>query len=277
MNKNLITRSILGLGVVLAVGLPAAQASAITPDGHHHHPGGGGTGGGTTPPPASGPSLSSIGSLTETANGSVGFVFQSTGWNAHETISLASPGLNGGCAGGDLFFAAGAGFGNPLTVTTDFDGSFNAAVGGLKCSPGQYQVSAQETGTPNRVATTEVTIQPPAPAGTGIRLNPAVEVEQTAGGDVSGSVLVSGLAPALTYTVSSPTLAAACSGGSGVVTMNTVTFGSLAAGTGGKTDATGGDIDVFAGAGCNSGDYDINVTETGAGHSSFDANFAVES
>jgi hypothetical protein len=286
LKRSLILRASVALGVLgfVAGPLTAATANAAVAARHHHHHGGGSTGTGGTAPVA-GPNVVVSGDLTETStDGGVAFALSGTGWYANEGISLASPGGMAGCPGFAPFPAA---FGfiqatfpvaDPLTVTTDFSGDFNVVAAGAGCAPGTYQVTAQETTTPNRVATTLLTITSPATAPpAGITLSPASEVETGTSGQVAATIIVHGLPPNIFYSASSPSLNAACSGlkNVGDLRSDTGNGGSLVGYATGETDFAGNDLVLYFAAGCNSGTYPWSVTELGAGHTEFDASFTV--
>src|SRR5580698_10274280 len=217
MKRSLIIRGGLALGVLAFVAGPltAVTATAATAAKHHkHHAPPPPPPPVTTPPgPTVGPAVVVTGDLTELSNdGGVGFTLEGSGWYANEPIQLASPGMTAGCPGFFGFYSTVFPDVNPLTLTTDFSGDFNVGVGGDGCSPGAYQVTAQETTTPNRVATTSLVITAPAVLATGVTLSPASEVETGTSGQVVDNILVSGLNANEPLNFASPSLSGACSG-----------------------------------------------------------------
>jgi hypothetical protein len=225
-----------------------------------------------TPPPVLNASASSV--VETSGDGGVGFAVGGTGWYAAETITLTSPGLMNACGPNDVgWLEAGSPtftMGN-LTVPTDFSGAFNVSLLAIQCAPGTFQIQATESDTPNRVATTEVTVAAPQVDQAGMQLSPASETE-TGVGTIATTIMVTGLAPQEVIHVTSPSLLIAC--------KTVDAYGADSNLTGALpyydvTDLAGNDLFSITATGCNLGSYPVSVTEDQGARSEFDENFSI--
>jgi ABC-type amino acid transport substrate-binding protein len=215
-----------------------------------------------TPLPASAQSVVTAPSdITETTSGTVGFAVIGTGLDPRRHITIDTHALNAVCKALSVY---------PVgeEVETDFDGRFNAAVAASGCASGSYPLVAVESSSPNRQFVSSVRINPPVTFGPGLVTSPASEVETgradspDADGEVAFALIARGLNSNEPVFLDFTPLAKACHNG--------VHFGAVK-----NTDYTGAFVTAVVAAGCNSGTFNITVTEPTDGHRSFSTQITV--